>query len=210
MKKRPKTPRGIIPAYAGNTRKTDVKNLIKRDHPRVCGEHHIVGYRRAYWTGIIPAYAGNTYALPKLRTSPRDHPRVCGEHALHRLRGCHHRGSSPRMRGTLAPCRAVATEFGIIPAYAGNTVCNGWTVKRVWDHPRVCGEHQDDAWCAERVPGSSPRMRGTHHQRHRKTRRPGIIPAYAGNTMLWIWLPQHKRDHPRVCGEHLLCKWSYL
>ena len=70
----------IIPAYAGNTRKTDVKNLIKRDHPRVCGEHLRKACFRGGLTGssprmrgtlaivsyydgdmgIIPAYAGNT------------------------------------------------------------------------------------------------------------------------------------------------------
>ena len=34
----------------------------------------------------------------------------------------------------------------------------------------------------------------------------GIIPAYAGNTFAQ-WIDQTKnRDHPRVCGEHLLSR----
>ena len=32
-------PRGIIPAYAGNTAPTPPARTTRRDHPRVCGEH---------------------------------------------------------------------------------------------------------------------------------------------------------------------------
>ena len=32
----------------------------------------------------------------------------------------------------------------------------------------------------------------------------GIIPAYAGNTLPWISVARGGRDHPRVCGEHIL------
>ena len=72
--------RGIIPAYAGNTRNRRRQLHALRDHPRVCGEHRV---SRKYqlnqagssprmrgtpqqsctqWivSGIIPAYAGNT------------------------------------------------------------------------------------------------------------------------------------------------------
>ena len=71
---------------------------------------------------------------------------------------------------------------GIIPAYAGNTMAR-WHPKTVTrDHPRVCGEHvrnQPGRW---RCQGSSPRMRGTRLGLEDETVRPGIIPAYAGNT----------------------------
>ena len=72
--------RGIIPAYAGNTRVPFHLLRAERDHPRVCGEHATVGVRSAEAAtssprmrgtreagrtgrgtrGIIPAYAGNT------------------------------------------------------------------------------------------------------------------------------------------------------
>ena len=72
--------RGIIPAYAGNTRRTRYWQMHGRDHPRVCGEHtgikvggmmgegsspRMRGTRFRVgntWrvVGIIPAYAGNT------------------------------------------------------------------------------------------------------------------------------------------------------
>ena len=132
---------GIIPAYAGNTRRESTAAQYPEDHPRVCGEHfhswfgtvHGLGSsprmrgtrninpRRTFRMGIIPAYAGNT-GRDRIRLHPpRDHPRVCGEHhGAVEPRNCHP-GSSPRMRGTLAPSRPRCRRTGIIPAYAGNT-----------------------------------------------------------------------------------------
>ena len=56
-----------------------------------------------------------------------------------------------------------------------------------------------------RGEGSSPRMRGTLQVTQVEREAVGIIPAYAGNT----WPPAvawcKAWDHPRVCGEHLLC-----
>ena len=71
---------GIIPAYAGSTRRVSVGLVDRRDHPRIRGEHsvrstrertlfgsspHTRGARRqneqrGYVLGIIPAYAGST------------------------------------------------------------------------------------------------------------------------------------------------------
>ena len=92
---------GIIPAYAGNTRKSVFKFDSTRDHPRVCGEHDAGRINQATFTGssprmrgtlgtalnhflnrgIIPAYAGNTIAVCNAFQISPDHPRVCGEHA---------------------------------------------------------------------------------------------------------------------------------
>ena len=51
--------------------------------------------------------------------------------------------------------------------------------------------------------GSSPRMRGARLLEEESVVAAGIIPAYAGSTL--VCLPQKRwyRDHPRVCGEHL-------
>ena len=135
-------PTGIIPAYAGNT---GISNLLRencRDHPRVCGEHwpNTTPYlldkgssprmrgtqpspnRSHDRMGIIPAYAGNT-RLPCSHIGWfRDHPRVCGEHWLCLLGVEGKRGSSPRMRGTPHAHAEQGGKFGIIPAYAGNTL----------------------------------------------------------------------------------------
>ena len=51
--------------------------------------------------------------------------------------------------------------------------------------------------------GSSPRMRGTRHHARLETVETGIIPAYAGNTRERHGTVSDRRDHPRVCGEHL-------
>ena len=51
---------GIIPAYAGNTSTGPRRTHRPRDHPRVCGEHCVVGGELGDEPGIIPAYAGNT------------------------------------------------------------------------------------------------------------------------------------------------------
>ena len=194
---------GIIPAYAGNTCETCEGSSDGGDHPRVCGEHAMVSatalavrgssprmrgtqsrcrpcMRR---TGIIPAYAGNTRGGSNATADIRDHPRVCGEHTSRNSSRRRMTGSSPRMRGTRHRRSVRSLRAGIIPAYAGNT---GWYVSRYAarrDHPRVCGEHEPLLLPKLRTLGSSPRMRGTPHPVGSGRPHPGIIPAYAGNTM---------------------------
>ena len=51
--------------------------------------------------------------------------------------------------------------------------------------------------------GSSPRMRGTRRAGACGSDRPGIIPAYAGNTRGVLCYYRGDGDHPRVCGEHV-------
>ena len=194
-----------------------------RDHPRVCGEHYYLyiaprieqgssprmrgtpsfSWEQCVRAGIIPAYAGNTHIHVPTPIRPRDHPRVCGEHSVNRMGFIMTTGSSPRMRGTRIVVHLFTAGPGIIPAYAGNTYENGWTVVKYRDHPRVCGEHAHQYPYPAFGWGSSPRMRGTltpiviAHVAH------GIIPAYAGNTVCLPLYSPWLRDHPRVCGEHL-------
>ena len=132
--------------------------------------------------GIIPAYAGNTKLDSTSRKCGRDHPRVCGEHEagldITEMRA----GSSPRMRGTLRARFAASIPRGIIPAYAGNTWAAASVPGLLWDHPRVCGEHEPRQLLGKRGEGSSPRMRGTPSVSLRYICESRIIPAYAGNT----------------------------
>ena len=154
-------------------------------------------------SGIIPAYAGNTTRLNVMAVSVRDHPRVCGEHRQGILGADGRRGSSPRMRGTLMAQRATALALGIIPAYAGNTPHSMWKLLLPRDHPRVCGEHWQINRKQPQLTGSSPRMRGTLLGSIRALAFGGIIPAYAGNTAERYLEIAVRRDHPRVCGEHI-------
>ena len=106
------------------------------------------------------------------------------------------------MRGTPNRYRIVFATPGIIPAYAGNTRGLRMMLSRVRDHPRVCGEHSVVPLALESSAGSSPRMRGTLGVGVRRNVGNGIIPAYAGNTIVTFAQWTTARDHPRVCGEH--------
>ena len=90
------------------------------------------------------------------------------------------------MRGTLLREVNLLAVLGIIPAYAGNTLPGREPVPHHGDHPRVCGEHPWELAAASCSLGSSPRMRGTQNERDRVEAMPGIIPAYAGNTILVV------------------------
>ena len=110
-------------------------------------------------------------------------------------------GSPPRVRGTAAcpsgpiPCRRIT------PACAGNRHFPLYRVRRVADHPRVCGEQFILGGMPLDGIGSPPRVRGTAHELVDDAPDAGITPACAGNRH-----PSYQRhmgagDHPRVCGE---------
>ena len=152
--------------------------------PRMRGAHPaLVGLVSRL--GIIPAYAGSTPQLPTLKALGEDHPRVCGEHALSMAAIAALRGSSPRMRGAPVDGLWGAETTRIIPAYAGSTSRGGTSTRASRDHPRVCGEHCPWPSCAWSGRGSSPRMRGAHHESRAIRLAAGIIPAYAGSTRLY-------------------------
>ena len=213
-----------------------------RDHPRACGEHVISGlsfrsllgssprlrgtpravHGYADKRGIIPALAGNTLLASAVYTPEGDHPRACGEHVSALPPATALRGSSPRLRGTLAAHGRQDERPGIIPALAGNTasfdrsICSFRDHPRACgehspetllachqgDHPRACGEHRSDADRKIALLGSSPRLRGTPLLHHRRRGQCGIIPALAGNTASIARPSLRRGDHPRACGEH--------
>ena len=90
---------GITPAYAGKSEGCEGQDCSKQDHPRVCGEKHIVGGLLVFLQGspprmrgkvfedfhnsggvrITPAYAGKRTRWRAGQTYYKDHPRVCGE-----------------------------------------------------------------------------------------------------------------------------------
>ena len=92
---------------------------------------------------------------------------------------------------------------GIIPAYAGSTPSASPKPSSKRDHPRVCGEHGDRVKLKGGQQGSSPRMRGARCRGEGMWRHAGIIPAYAGSTLNSTRLFASRKDHPRVCGEHV-------
>ena len=106
------------------------------------------------------------------------------------------------MRGTRLGAPLPQCDDRIIPACAGNTPSTVAEKCLRSDHPRVCGEHIDwpELWAM--VPGSSPRVRGTHFIFGIGQIFDRIIPACAGNTTQIRHRIPPPADHPRVCGEH--------
>ena len=159
-------------------------------------------YMRLYKKRIIPAHAGNTAKNFDDFYRSQDHPRSCGEYHDWSRQTCHHRGSSPLMRGIPTSKLATLNVPRIIPAHAGNTTKfeNGKLIME--DHPRSCGEYLDIDDLPVYLQGSSPLMRGILNRETVSQYESRIIPAHAGNTTqrpvdLIIF-----QDHPRSCGEY--------
>ena len=106
------------------------------------------------------------------------------------------------MRGTPQVSGHTPGRGRIIPAYAGNTFLISLYTISPEDHPRLCGEHQNDRDFPFPDIGSSPLMRGTLSCLLGVCWPFGIIPAYAGNTPAGLQLKNNFEDHPRLCGEH--------
>ena len=129
---------------------------------------------------ITPAYAGKSRPDTHWRMLSEDHPRVCGEKnglgAADRSRP----GSPPRMRGKEC-CQSCAQPFcGITPAYAGKSWFWYSYHRKVWDHPRVCGEKSKVWRGSVKGWGSPPRMRGKESGLYKRVGFGRITPAYAG------------------------------
>ena len=152
---------GIIPACAGSTISKRREHEVRRDHPRMRGEHYsfqvtvgrIVGsspHARGapredpdggHVRGIIPACAGSTPTTWPAGGSRWDHPRMRGEHRKGRLEGRAGGGSSPHARGALRREPSLGHVAGIIPACAGSTPSTQTRCSTCRDHPRMRGEH---------------------------------------------------------------------
>ena len=136
---------GIIPAYAGSTKFRSPYYNAAQDHPRIRGEHLVVGelvagergsspHTRGAPTGacddrprggIIPAYAGSTRAGSICPEITPDHPRIRGEHCTQHPKYFAQLGSSPHTRGAPSHDDRHPHAARIIPAYAGSTARGG-------------------------------------------------------------------------------------
>ena len=158
--------------------------------------------KRQDLVGIIPAYAGSTLLLRFRLALSGDHPRIRGEHALRFLPLRAALGSSPHTRGAPLIVNTPAKNSGIIPAYAGSTFAKCRAERVIGDHPRIRGEHRDATGTQRGTPGSSPHTRGARPSMIPFVSMSGIIPAYAGSTVLVAKASRSHRDHPRIRGEH--------
>ena len=132
---------GITPAYAGKSATGATSSIVKKDHPRLCGEKFsfLDTARRAvgspppmrgkgktvhlFCSGyrITPAYAGKSLNAPLGQGVLQDHPRLCGEKCRQLDLWGMPEGSPPPMRGKghLSSLRLLVA--GITPAYAGKS-----------------------------------------------------------------------------------------
>ncbi len=150
---------------------------------------------------FIPACAGNRPQIHPNTMLPPVHPRVCGEQAG--ISPCSECvvGSSPRVRGTACDTGRCARPSRFIPACAGNRPDADASEPSRPVHPRVCGEQLNQPVAHLRLPGSSPRVRGTVISSDPSIGRRRFIPACAGNSSRCSPRTRLGSVHPRVCGE---------
>ena len=110
-------------------------------------------------------------------------------------------GSPPPMRGKVRPVHLFRHGIGITPAYAGKSRSVRRSGILTQDHPRLCGEKLTVTVSHASESGSPPPMRGkgTLPVSVRSARR--ITPAYAGKSDTKHTVLEHRKDHPRLCGE---------
>ncbi len=157
---------------------------------------------RSYQTRFIPAGAGNTSRSNQNLSPCTVHPRGRGEHPTSSCIGNPAIGSSPRARGTHPQRTARAHLRRFIPAGAGNTDGRGGCDCPLPVHPRGRGEHLRLICFGLRLPGSSPRARGTRPDSLPRRHAGRFIPAGAGNTADRSQSGRMRPVHPRGRGEH--------
>ena len=170
--------------------------------PRVRGKPSI-SEKSGVGGGLIPACAGKTGPLRRKYRHSGAHPRVCGENKNRSPNTSPHMGSSPRVRGKLAPTTGETLGYGLIPACAGKTPLFPGKPWQHRAHPRVCGENVEFDARESDEEGSSPRVRGKHREGRFSPSLLGLIPACAGKTTLGKDSRKCSWAHPRVCGENI-------
>ena len=139
------TPRGTIPACAGEPGSSPMTGARMRDYPRVCGGTEVLYVPRSTKLGLSPRVRGNPLrggrAAGRVGTIPacagepghqqhrgrrhQDYPRVCGGTACESVSDGIVQGLSPRVRGNLKRGTCGSLVPRTIPACAGEPVRMG-------------------------------------------------------------------------------------
>ena len=102
---------------------------------------HALEFRRR----ITPAHAGKTLGFSFPFDVYKDHPRACGENNNYGECTGFHLGSPPRMRGKRDSKKQLRPRIRITPAHAGKTAIRLKQQSKQRDHPRACGENEEQA-----------------------------------------------------------------
>ncbi len=151
---------------------------------------------------LIPARAGNTSSDGPSGAALAAHPRSRGEHYYKSLKNEYQNGSSPLARGTHYVKDIGRQRVRLIPARAGNTNPKYISRDVVSAHPRSRGEHEVQRHLCTVALGSSPLARGTRTAALVSDVLVRLIPARAGNTLLFSQISVAAAAHPRSRGEH--------
>ena len=174
------TPRGTIPAHAGETENPGVEHPRMRDDPRARGGNGATLFTsggdvgRSPRTrgklhcvnddldakGTIPAHAGETKRLASSTRAFWDDPRARGGNLTRAREVAPDVGRSPRTRGK--PTYATLDHFfsGTIPAHAGETTEARRNTLVGGDDPRARGGNAMMRAKKKASMGRSPRTRG--------------------------------------------------
>ena len=156
----------FIPACAGNTDQELRGGILDAVHPRVRGEH-CPRYNRHIRELVHPRVRGEHAAITaSMPARGSVHPRVRGEHEARLTDGRRVFRFIPACAGnTRRRDGHPERRLRFIPACAGNTRLGSSLVCRRAVHPRVRGEHVEEARRLIVRSGSSPRARGTRRTR---------------------------------------------
>ena len=178
--------------------------------------------RQSNSEGLTPACAGSTCARPVRSRLARTHPRLRGEHCDHVIPNDDHADSPPLARGARRGAGFALAGQGLTPACAGSTRGHTTRAPGSWTHPRLRGEHTDDAEHVARggdspplargapkpcsrapnMIGLTPLARGARSCEHLNRHRRGLTPACAGSTCCARCGRPRVGTHPRLRGEH--------
>ena len=126
---------------------------------------------------------------------------MCGEKIAWLRSKTAAKGSPPHVRGKDTVNQSGQRGLGITPACAGKSGSLRFSSGQCRDHPRMCGEKQDESPLRAVNAGSPPHVRGKVYGIDLYSMRLGITPACAGKRPHSPLADAAPRDHPRMCGE---------
>ena len=209
-----------IPACAGEPRMECSKCILRQVYPRVCGGTFPALIFIQDGSGLSPRVRGNPTPIPLFTMVKRSipacagepvftvtrwmiapvYPRVCGGTGMLLTSILVYSGLSPRVRGNRSKRLGLSLRTRSIPACAGEPLPSLAMMLAMWVYPRVCGGTGPGDAEVDHVAGLSPRVRGNHNQHSAAGRRPGSIPACAGEPSIYGGGIAMLGVYPRVCG----------
>ena len=120
-------------------------------------------------------------------THSTDHPRTCGE-KIYDSKYCIERmGSPPHMRGKESAGYSGTGLQRITPAHAGKRAFSIYDTPKSRDHPRTCGEKNQQDIQVQGYNGSPPHMRGKVRFVIQEIVKIRITPAHAGKSCFCLF-----------------------